>query len=265
MAAMSADRPSPARDLLARSLPGRVAVVTGGAKGIGRAVSRRLASAGAYVAVVDRDAAAAEATAAALPAARAYPGDVGDYGQMCEIVEAVGRDLGEIGILVNNAGWDRVQPFLDNSPDLWSTLLRVNLTGVFNLTHAVLPSMVERRSGHIVNIASDAGRVGSSGEAVYSACKGGTIAFTKSVARESARHGIAVNCVCPGPTATPLLDEIRQDDRAASLMDAIVRAAPTRRATLPDEVAEAVVFLAGCPAQLTGQTVSVSGGLTMAG
>lgn len=244
---------------------GRIAIVTGGASGIGEAVCRRLAAEGATIAIVDRDRAAAEETAKSLPSAVAFAGDVGDYERMKEITDSIEGELGPVSVLVNNAGWDRVQPFLASRPALWADLVRINLMGVLNLTHTVAGRMAERGSGHIVNVASDAGRVGSSGEAVYSACKGGTIAFTKSMAREVARHGVAVNCVCPGPTATPLLDEIKQNEKAAKVMDAIVRSTPTRRATAPHEVADLIAYFAGCPAQLTGQVVSVSGGLTMAG
>jgi 2-hydroxycyclohexanecarboxyl-CoA dehydrogenase len=136
---------------------------------------------------------------------------------------------------------------------------------VFNAVHLAIPLFVDAGGGRIVTVASDAGRAGSSGEAVYAACKGGAIAFTKSIARETARHGVAVNCVCPGPTDTPLLSEIKRNERAAATMDAIVRATPTRRLARPEEVAEAVAFFAAAPAHITGQVLSVSGGLTMVG
>jgi len=249
----------------AQGLGSRTAVVTGGAKGIGEATCRLLAAQGFAIAIIDRDEPAAEETAKSLPSAMSLAGDVGDYHRMKELIDRVEDEMGPVSVLVNNAGWDRVQPFLANSPSLWTDLLRINLMGVFNLTHTVAGRMTERGAGHIVNVASDAGRVGSSGEAVYSACKGGTIAFTKSVAREVARHGIAVNCVCPGPTSTPLLDEIKQNESAAKVMDAIVRSTPTRRVTSPHEVADAIAYFASCPPQLTGQVVSVSGGLTMVG
>jgi 2-hydroxycyclohexanecarboxyl-CoA dehydrogenase len=236
-------------------------LVTGGAKGIGAAISRHFAAGGARVVVADRDADAAHGLAGELPDAAAAVLDVADY----DAVAAAVAETGPVGILVNNAGWDRVQPFLDNEPALWDTLLAVNLKGVLNFSHAVLPGMAERGGGRIVNVASDAGRVGSSGEAVYSACKGGVIAFTKALAREAARHGVRVNCVCPGPTETPLLDEIKQDERAARTMDAVVRATPLRRLARPEEIAAAVAFFAEGPEHVTGQVLSVSGGLTMAG
>jgi 2-hydroxycyclohexanecarboxyl-CoA dehydrogenase len=244
-----------------RSLEDAVCVVTGGAKGIGAAISEQMAELGGRVVIVDRDADAAETLAARLDGSQAAAIDVSDY----EAVRACIDGLERVDVLVNNAGWDRVQPFLDNDPALWDQLLAINLKGVFNFTHAALPRMAEAGAGRIVNVASDAGRVGSSGEAVYSACKGGVIAFTKSIAREAARHRVTVNCVCPGPTETPLLAEIKQDERAARTMDAIVKATPLRRLAQPGEIAAAAVFFATGPEHVTGQVLSVSGGLTMAG
>lgn len=242
-------------------LEGQVCVVTGGAKGIGEAVSRQIAALGGSVLVVDRDEEAASRVVEELCGARASVLDVSDY----EAVEAALAGLERIDLLVNNAGWDRVEPFLDNEPSLWDRLFSINLRGLFNFCHLALPRMIEAGGGRIVNIASDAGRVGSSGEAVYSACKGGTIAFTKSLARESARHGVTVNCVCPGPTDTTLMAEIKMDEKAARTMDAVVRATPLRRLARPDEIADAVAFFATGPEHVTGQVLSVSGGLTMAG
>lgn len=244
-----------------QDMNGRVCVITGGAKGIGEAISRQVAARGGRALIVDRDAEAAAALAADLAAAVAIAVDVSDY----EAVGAALAELERVDLLVNNAGWDRVQPFLKNEPALWDQLLAINLKGVFNFAHLVVPKMIEAGGGRIVNIASDAGRVGSSGEAVYSACKGGTIAFTKSLARECARHRITVNCVCPGPTDTALMAEIKQDEKAARTMDAIVAATPLRRLGRPEEIAEAVLFFATGPEHMTGQVVSVSGGLTMAG
>lgn len=245
-------------------LHGKTALVTGGAKGIGAAVVRRLAAMGASVVIVDLDRAGAEALAADVPGARAVVADVGDYHGLRDAIDDVCARHG-LDILVNNAGWDYVRPFADTDPDLWEKLIHINFRGVFNAVHLALPLFVDAGGGRIVTVASDAGRVGSSGEAVYAACKGGTIAFTKSIARETARHGVAVNCVCPGPTDTPLLSEIKRDERAAATMDAIVRATPTRRLAQPAEVAEAVAFFAAAPAHITGQVLSVSGGLTMVG
>jgi 2-hydroxycyclohexanecarboxyl-CoA dehydrogenase len=243
-----------------------VAVVTGGAKGIGAGIARRLADDGFAVALLDVDLEGAEATAAGLPSGSAHRCDVSSYRGVTETVGQVIDRWGRIDVLVNNAGWDRVQPFLDNEPELWDRLVAINLLGPINLCHVVLPHMVERGSGRVVSVASDAGRVGSSGETVYSACKGGVIALTKGVAREMARHGITANCVCPGPTDTPLLAEIRSEETGDRIIDAIVRATPLRRLAVPEDIAGAVAFFASPQAAfITGQVISVSGGLTMSG
>jgi 2-hydroxycyclohexanecarboxyl-CoA dehydrogenase len=244
----------------------RVAIVTGGAKGIGAAICSRLSDDGFAVAVMDMDAEGAEATAKDLPRASAHVADVSSYPAVEAAVDDVLGRWERVDAVVNNAGWDRVQPFLENEPDLWPKLIGINLQGPINLAHTVLPRMVDRRSGRVVNIASDAGRVGSSGEAVYSACKGAVIALTKALAREMARHGITVNCVCPGPTDTPLLAEIRSEETGDRIIDAITRATPLRRLAQPEDIAHAVAFfLSPGAAFMTGQVVSVSGGLTMAG
>ncbi|MFI0450794.1 SDR family oxidoreductase [Actinomadura sp. 6N118] len=247
------------------ALHGTAAIVTGGAKGIGAAIVRRLAVSGATVAIVDLDTAAAETLAREVPAAFAVSADVGDHTGLGAAMDSACRRMNGLDVLINNAGWDHVQRFTDTDPALWDKLIHINLKGVLNATHLAIPRLLERGGGRIVNVASDAGRVGSSGEAVYAACKGGTIAFTKSIARETAGRGITVNCVCPGPTDTPLLEEIKQDERAAGTMDAIVRATPNRRLARPEEIAAAVAFFATAPAHVTGQILSVSGGLTMAG
>lgn len=240
-------------------LAGKIAVVTGGAKGIGAAIVARLAADGARVAIIDRDL-PAEGQAIVANA----KGDVGDYAAVQAAFQHFNDEVGPIDILVNNAGWDKVQPFLANEPPLWDTLVRINLIGVFNTIHVVLPLM-KGRGGRIINIASDAGRVGSSGEAVYSACKGGTIAFTKAVAREAARDQVLVNCVCPGPTDTPLLSGMREEETVDRLMEAIVKSTPLRKLARPEDVAAAVAYFASEPGHVTGQILSVSGGLTMAG
>jgi 2-hydroxycyclohexanecarboxyl-CoA dehydrogenase len=243
-----------------------VAVVTGGAKGIGAAICDRMAGDGFAVAVVDIDEGAASERAASLAQASWHSADVGLYQSVRTAVDAVVERWGRIDVLVNNAGWDRVQPFLQNEPDLWDRLVDVNLKGPINLCHASLPHMISEGSGAVVNVASDAGRVGSSGEAVYSACKGGVIALTKALAREVARHGIRVNCVCPGPTDTPLLAEIRSEESGDRIIEAIVRATPLRRLATPEDIAGAVAFFASTAASfVTGQVLSVSGGLTMSG
>jgi 2-hydroxycyclohexanecarboxyl-CoA dehydrogenase len=218
------------------------------------------------VAILDLDEDGAAATASALLSGSAHACDVSSHGSVTAAISGVLERWERIDVLVNNAGWDKVQPFLDNEPELWERLLAINLKGPINLCHVVLPHMVERGSGRVVNVASDAGRVGSSGEAVYSACKGGVIALTKAVAREMARHGVTANCVCPGPTDTPLLAEIRSEETGDRIIDAIVRATPLRRLAQPEDIAEAVAFFASDRAAfVTGQVLSVSGGLTMSG
>jgi 2-hydroxycyclohexanecarboxyl-CoA dehydrogenase len=244
---------------------GKAAIVTGGGGGIGRATVARLVAEGARVAVADLALDAAEATIAGLDdpsRAVAVHVDVADVDSVREAVAEAIDALGRIDVLVNNAGWDRIGPFLDTDPPLWDRLLAINLRGPIAMTHAVLPHMIEHGSGAIVFVASDAGRVGSSGEAVYSAAKGGTIAFAKAVAREVARHGIRLNCVAPGPTDTPMLEEFGEDLR--KILDGMIRATPLRRIAQPAEVAAAIAYLASSDAaHVTGQTLSVSGGLTM--
>jgi 2-hydroxycyclohexanecarboxyl-CoA dehydrogenase len=245
-------------------LDGKVALVTGGGRGIGAAITEALADAGAAVAVVDLDganaAAQAERLAAAGTKAVGLQADVTDSTRVRSVVDEATAAVGPVDVLVNNAGWDKIEPFLDNDEADWDKILAINLKGPINVTRAVLDQMIERKTGRIVNIASDAGRVGSSGEAVYSAAKGGVIAFTKTLAREMARHGITVNCVSPGPTDTAILATM--DDK---LRAAIEKAIPLRRIAQPSDIAPAVVFLAGDEAgYITGQTLSVSGGLTMA-
>jgi 2-hydroxycyclohexanecarboxyl-CoA dehydrogenase len=254
-----------------RDLAGKTALVTGAGSGIGRAIATRLAAEGATVGVLDRDAAAAERVRAEIEAAHgrafAVVVDITDYGTVASAVAGFESAAGGTEGLVNCAGWDRMATFAESTPELWRRVIDINLTGTLNVTHRVLPGMVARRRGRIVSIASDAGRVGSSGEAVYSACKGGLIAFTKSLAREHARHGITVNCVCPGPTETPLLDAMAHDGGLGEkVVPALERAIPMRRLGQPDDYPGAVAFFLSDDATfVTGQTLSVSGGLTMAG
>src|SRR3954468_23800208 len=242
----------------------RSIIVTGGASGIGRATTRLLAANGALVIVgdIDEDGGAALASEAASTGQRVafLPLDLADADSVSAFADAARqRADGRLDGLVNGAGWDRIMPFMENPPEMWDKLIAINLMGAIRLSRAVLPPMIEAGRGKIVNIASDAGRVGSMGETVYSAAKGGLIAFTKSLAREMARHRINVNCVCPGPTDTPLLQA--QPER---MREALTRAIPFRRIAQPEEIAEAVMFFLGRRSDyITGQVLSVSGGLTM--
>ncbi|ALJ21913.1 SDR family NAD(P)-dependent oxidoreductase [Microbacterium sp. No. 7] len=246
---------------MAPRLGGKVAIVTGAARGIGLAIARRLHDDGARVAIADLDLDAAQRAARELgEPARGYEADVTSQEAVDRLVADVVADLGGVDVLVNNAGWDRVTPFLDSDPADWDRIVAINLYGVFHTTRAVLPRFIDQGGGAIVNIASDAGRVGSSGEAVYSATKGGIIAFTKTIAREHARHGIRVNSVCPGPTDTALFASIGGD----GLRDALARAVPMKRIGVPEDIAGGVAYLASDDAgYVTGQTLSISGGLTM--
>ena len=245
-------------------LEGKVALVTGAARGIGRGIAEKLAAEGATVAVSDVDEATAKDTAEAIGAAAFAVGlDVTSRPSVAAAVEAVLARSGRIDVLVGNAGWDSAGPFLDSDPAVWERILAITLVGQLNVAHAVLPLMVAQRSGSVVTIASDAGRVGSGQEAVYSAAKGGVIAFTKTLAREMARHGINANCICPGPTDTDLFVEVTAGNE--KLRDALIRSIPFRRLGQPSDIANAVAFLASDEAAyVTGQTLSVSGGLTMA-
>ena len=249
------------------SLAGRVAVVTGAASGIGRAIALALAREGAKVAIADLNEAGGAAVVRAIETdggtARAWRADVTDAAAVEALVAQVVKQWGGVHVLVNNAGWDTPMPFVETTPDFWDRILALNLRGPIACTHAVLPHMIRQAHGKIVSIASDAGRVGSSGEAVYSAAKGGIIAFTKTIAREVARHRINVNCVCPGPSDTPLFQN--EFARASpKLAASLTRVIPWGRLGTPEDVAPAVVFLASDEAGfITGQTLSVSGGLTM--
>jgi 2-hydroxycyclohexanecarboxyl-CoA dehydrogenase len=190
--------------------------------------------------------------------------DVTDTGSVRDGVRRTEEALGPIEILVNNAGWDELRPFLETDEDFWQRVIEINYKGCLRVTHAVLPGMVERGFGRLVNLGSDAGRVGSSLEAVYSGAKGGVIAFTKTVAREVARSGVTANTVCPGPTRTPMLEAMAESG-GEKLVESLTRAVPMRRLGEPEDVAAAVAFLASDRAGfITGQTLSVSGGLTMA-
>jgi 2-hydroxycyclohexanecarboxyl-CoA dehydrogenase len=244
-----------------RGLAGKAVLVTGGGGAIGAAICRRFAAEDARLLVADRARDAAERVAAEVNGT-ALVFDIADYG-------AANAAIGErpIDVLVNNAGWDRFQNFVDTQPGEWEQLIAINLRGPLNMHHVVLPQMLARGRGRIVNISSDAARVGSSGEAVYAACKGGIIAFSKTLAREVARKGITVNVVCPGPTDTPILRGFLGEGEAGQkVYDALVRAIPMKRVGQPDDIPGIVAFLASEEAAfITGQVISVSGGLTMAG
>jgi 2-hydroxycyclohexanecarboxyl-CoA dehydrogenase len=254
-----------------RGLGGKTAIVTGGGGGIGGATCRRFAEAGTRVAVMDRDAEAAERVAGAIAAAggtaRAFSCDITQYEQVRRAVADAEAALGPIDILVNNAGWDVFRLFKDTRPEDWQKLIAINLVGALNMTHVVLPGMIERRAGRIVNIASDAGRVGSSGEAVYAACKAGLMGFSKTLARENARFGITVNVVCPGVTRTRLFEDYKQGaGNPEKLEEAFRRSIPLGRIGEPEDLPGAILFFASDDAAfVTGQVLSVSGGLTMAG
>lgn len=244
-------------------LQGKVVFVTGAGRGIGRAIAERLAAEGAHVAATDVDGTAAGTTAAALgEPAIGLRVDVADRASVATGVAETERRLGPIDVLVNNAGWDKVEPFLESTEDTWERVIAINFLGPLNCFKAVLPGMVERGGGRVVSVSSDAGRNGSSGEAVYSGAKAGIIGVSKTLAREMARHQISVNVVCPGPTETQLLEDVTAG--RPNLRDAFVRAIPLRRLGQPDDIAAAVAFLASDDAAyITGQTLSVSGGLTM--
>jgi 2-hydroxycyclohexanecarboxyl-CoA dehydrogenase len=241
-------------------LEDKIAIVTGAGQGIGQAIARKLAAEGATVVVTDLDEASAIQTADALTGAVAIHADVSDRQAVQAMADRVVQQFGRVDVLVNNAGWDKASPFVDSDPADWDRAIAINLYGVLHTCKAVLPLMAARGGGAVVNLGSDAGRVGSSGEAVYSAAKGGVIAFTKSLAREMARHQIRVNCVCPGPTDTALFASFA----GPKLREALTKAIPFRRLGQPADVANVVAFLASDEASfVTGQTVSVSGGLTM--
>jgi 2-hydroxycyclohexanecarboxyl-CoA dehydrogenase len=242
------------------TLEDKIAIVTGAGQGIGRAIADKLAAQGATVVVTDLDEANAKLAAAGLPGAVAIRADVTDRHDVQAAVDRVMQQFGRVDVLVNNAGWDKASPFVDSDPADWDRAIAVNLYGVLHTCKAVLPIMAGQGGGAVVNLGSDAGRVGSSGEAVYSAAKGGVIAFTKSLAREMARHQVRVNCVCPGPTDTALFASFA----GPKLREALTKAIPFRRLGQPADVANVVAFLASDQAAfVTGQTISVSGGLTM--
>jgi len=246
-------------------LDDKTALVTGGASGIGRATVMELARRGATVICADLN--AGKGAALASGAGRTnfrvefVPVDLADLASIRRCADEVVKRHARIDILVNAAGWNDIQPFMENPPEYMDRVIAINLGGTLHLTQALLPPMIAAGKGKIVNVSSDAGRVGSSGETAYAAAKGGVIAFTKSLAREVAKHSINVNCVCPGPTDTPMLQS-----RPDKLKEAFLRAIPFRRFARPEEIADAILFFAGPRSDyITGQVLSVSGGLTLAG
>lgn len=254
-----------------QNLQDKTVIVTGGAGGIGGATCRRFAEAGAKVAVFDMNLEAATKVADEIKAAggqaAAFKCDITNRAEVDAAVAGTIETLGPVDVLVNNAGWDVFKPFLKTVPEEWEKLIAINLTGALNMLHSVLPGMVERNSGRVVTVASDAARGGSSGEAVYSACKGGLVSLSKTLAREHSRHNITFNVVCPGPTDTALLADVAEGARdPAKLIEAFRSAIPLGRLGQPDDLAGAIVFFGSDAASfITGQVISVSGGLTMHG
>lgn len=252
-----------------RGLKGKRVIVTGGASGIGREICRRFAEEGSEVAIFDRNAAGASETKSLIEKAggraTSHAVDITDQAFVVAAVKEVEKG-GPIHILVNNAGWDEIRPFLDTDVALWKKVIDINLYGPLFMHHAVLPGMLKNGGGRIVNISSDAGRVGSSGEAVYSACKGGIISFTKTMARELASKGVQLNAVAPGPTDTPLFAEVAKGEAGQKIAEGLKRAIPMKRLGVSSDYPGIVCFLASDDAGfITGQVISVSGGLSMHG
>jgi 2-hydroxycyclohexanecarboxyl-CoA dehydrogenase len=253
------------------NMQGKAVVITGGARGIGRALARAFAEAGADIVIGDLRVDEAQATANEIQRATsrrvsAVGTDVTRLEDAQKLRVAALAQLGRIDVLVNNAGWDHLTPFLKSTPETWDRIININYRGVIHTCYAVLPHMVERKQGCIVNISSDSARVGSLGEAVYAGAKAAVIAFSKTLAREHARDNIRVNVICPGLVDTPLLAEIQGDVFGGKVIGAVVNAIPLKRLGKPEEIAPLAVFLASDAAgYITGQVTSVDGGLTMVG
>lgn len=254
-----------------RGLKDKVAIITGAGGGIGRALVKRFCEEGVHVVATDISETSLKELTDGL---KEFEGkitsvamDITDHTAVTQKVAQIKERLGRIDILVNNAGWDLAKQFVETTPDFWNKVVSINMMGPLNLHHAVLPIMIADGGGKVINISSDAGRVGSSGESVYSACKGGVIAFSKTIARECARSNVRVNVVCPGPTDTAILRSfIGEGEFGKKIYDGLVRAIPLKRVGQPEDIPGAVAFLASDDANfITGQVLSVSGGLTMHG
>ena len=250
-----------------RGLDGKKVIVTGGASGIGRAICLRLAAEGCHVGILDLDADGGNEVVNEILSSggisKSVICDISDYGAVQQSVQKIESWSGPTDVLVNNAGWDKANRFLDTEPSFWQKVININYLGPLNMCHVIASQMAERRSGAIINISSDAGRVGSSGEAVYAGCKGAIIAFGKTLARELARGGVTVNTICPGPTDTPFLQGV---DDTGKLQEALKKAIPKKRLGEPEDYPGMIAFLASDDATyITGQVISISGGLTMHG
>lgn len=243
----------------------KVAVVTGGGSGMGRAISIALGGAGAKVYIGDLSVESGEGVAAEIRKAGGEATyvkvDIGDDGSVQAFADTVHSKVNKVDIVINGAGWDKVEPFMNNTVELRKKIVAINLLGPISVSRAFLEPMIKAKSGKIVNISSDAGRVGSSGETVYAGAKGGVISFTKSLAREMARYGINVNCVCPGPTDTPMFQQAVPEN----MREAFIKAIPFRRLATAEDIVAAVLYFTDTGSDyVTGQVLSVSGGLTMA-
>jgi len=256
-----------------KGLKGKVALVTGGGSGIGKAICLRLAESGVKIGVLDIDENAARNTAEAIgyfnEQSAFSSSDISDYQGTIRAVESLEKEIGQADILVNCAGWDKVTAFKDTEESYRDKVIDINLKGHINITHIVVKGMVERGAGRVITISSDGGRIGSSGQAVYSACKAGLFAFSKTLAREYARNGVTFNVVCPGPTKSRMMDEALSGDdngSAVRILKKIIKSVPLGRIGEPEDVAGMVAFFASDEASfITGQVISVSGGLTMVG